>query len=215
MPLFGVDKRMKVVSVGAHPDDIELGMGGTLAKHTARGDDAQIILCTLGGVSGDPRQREEEARKGAQVLGIKKLHILDYPVSKLNKPSIEFEKIIKKVVEEINPQRIYTHSPFDYHQVHIAISKAVSNGAKEVNQILFYEYISSTTPNFIPNAYVDITKYIDLKIKSASQHKSQSVRLYIKPNVIRSLANTRYISAKLGSNPSGLAEAFVINKMIL
>jgi LmbE family N-acetylglucosaminyl deacetylase len=206
---------MKVVSVGAHPDDIELGMGGTIAKHTARGDETQVILVTRGGVSGDPRQREEEAHKGAKILGIKKLHILDYTVSKLNKPSIEFEKIIKKVVEEINPQRIYTHSPFDYHQVHTVVSNSVSNGAKDVNQILFYEYISSTTPYFIPNAYVDITNFMDLKIKSTIQHKSQSERLYIKPNVIRSLAKTRYIAAKLGTNPHGLAEAFVVHKMIL
>ncbi|MDE1828712.1 MAG: PIG-L family deacetylase [Thaumarchaeota archaeon] len=206
---------MKVVSVGAHPDDPELGMGGTIAKHTARGDNTEVILVTLGGVSGDPRQREEEAQKSSQILGVKKLHILDYPVSKLNKRSTELAKIIKKLVDEINPQRIYTHSPFDFHQVHTTVSNSVLNGAKDVNQILFYEYISSTTQYFIPDAYVDITSFIDLKIKSIKQHKSQLHRLYMRPNVVRSLANVRYIEAKLGSDPSGLAEAFVIQKMIL
>ena len=54
---------MRVVSIGAHPDDVELGMGGTLAKHSKRGDEIHIITCTLGigGTSGDPKAREKEA----------------------------------------------------------------------------------------------------------------------------------------------------------
>ena len=117
---------MKIVSVGSHPDDVELGMGGTLAKHKDRGDDTFVILCTLGGVSGDPRQREEEALKAINVLGVKKLRIINYPVSKLNKPTVEFEKIMKKIIDEIGPNRVYTHSPFDYHQVHVGVSKTVT-----------------------------------------------------------------------------------------
>jgi LmbE family N-acetylglucosaminyl deacetylase len=206
---------MKVVCIGAHPDDVELGMGGTLAKHVVRGDDVQIVLCTLGGVSGDPKQREEEANKAAKMLGIKGPQILDLPVSKINRSTREFEKIINKLVEETNPNRIYTHSPYDNHQVHVSVSKSVSNGVKTIKQILFYEVISSTTPYFVPNAYVDITKYIDLKIKSMGEHRSQSHRLYMHPNGARSLANTRYIWGKVGPDPNGMAEAFVINKMIL
>ena len=54
---------MIVASIGAHPDDVELGMGGTLAKHSKRGDEIHIITCILGigGISGDPKIREEEA----------------------------------------------------------------------------------------------------------------------------------------------------------
>jgi N-acetylglucosamine malate deacetylase 1 len=52
--------KMIVASIGAHPDDVELGMGGTLAKHSKRGDEIHIITCTLGigGISGDPKIRE-------------------------------------------------------------------------------------------------------------------------------------------------------------
>ena len=82
-----------VASIGAHPDDVELGMGGTLAKHSQRGDDIHIILCTLGigGTSGDPKARENEASAAAKILNAK-LHILDFPVVKLNRPSVEFER---------------------------------------------------------------------------------------------------------------------------
>ena len=206
---------MKIVSIGSHPDDVEFGMGGTLAKHKDKGDNTQVILCTLGGVSGNPKQREEEASKAAHLLGVKKLWILDYPVSKLNKPTIEFERIMKKIIDGINPHRVYTHSPFDHHQVHVSVTESVMKAANDVKQLLFYETISSTTLEFKPNAFVDITNYIDLKIKSINAHKSQSNRFYMKPNVIRSLANTRYVWGKVGTNPKGLAESFRIHKLIL
>jgi len=206
---------MKIVSVGSHPDDVELGMGGTLKKHKDCGDDAFVILCTLGGVSGDPTQREEEALEATRILGVKELRIINHPISKLNKPTIEFEKIMKKIIDEIGPNRVYTHSPFDYHQVHVAVSKMVTKAASDINQILFYETISSTTPEFKPNAFVDITKQINTKIKSVKAHKSQSNRFYIQPNTIKSLANTRYVWGKVGTNPKGLAESFRIHKFIL
>ncbi|MBI3638687.1 MAG: PIG-L family deacetylase [Thaumarchaeota archaeon] len=206
---------MKIVSVGSHPDDVELGMGGTLTKHKDCGDDTFVILCTLGGVSGDPRQREKEALEAARILGVKKLRIINYPISKLNTSTIEFEKIMKKIIDEIGPNRVYTHSPFDYHQVHVGVSKMVTRAANDIDQILFYETISSTTPEFKPNAFVDITKQINTKIRSVKAHKSQSNRFYIQPNIIKSLANTRYVWGKVGTNPKGLAESFRIHKFIL
>jgi len=205
---------MKIVSIGSHPDDVEIGTGGTLAMHHDRKNSVHIIMCTLGGVSGDPKEREEEALEAARLLGAT-LHILDYPVSKLNKPGLEFIKIIRKAINDIYPDRIYTHSPFDYHQVHVGVSESVVQVAKDVKQILFYETISSTTPEFKPDAYVDITNYMDLKIKSVSAHKTQSNRFYIQPNVVRSLANTRYVWGKVGANSNGFAEAFRIHKFIL
>jgi LmbE family N-acetylglucosaminyl deacetylase len=206
---------MKVVTIGAHPDDLEIGTAGTNAKHKDKGDETHEILCTLGGVSGDPKQRENEAREGARLLGIKKLHILDYPISKLNKQTIEFERTIKKIIDQINPDRIYTHTHHDNHQVHVTVNKSVLNVAKDVKQIMFFETLSSTTQDFKPNAFVNITNYIDLKVKSIKVHQSQSNRFYMQPNVMRSLANTRYIWGKVGLDHNGYAEAFRIHKLLL
>jgi LmbE family N-acetylglucosaminyl deacetylase len=204
----------KIISIGSHPDDVEQGMGGSLAKHSDKGDEVHIILCTLGGVSGEPKIREEEAQMAARILNAD-LHVLDYPVYKLNKPSIEFSKIISKVLEEMHPYRVYTHSPFDYHQVHAAVSESVITAAIEIGQLLFYEDISSTDPQFRPNAYVDITEYIDLKIKSLDAHRTQLSKSYLQSNVLRSLASTRYFMSKIGLNPNGMAEAFTIHKFIV
>ena len=191
-------------------------MGGTLAKHSKRGDEIHIILCTLGigGKSGDPKGREDEAYAAAKILNAK-LHILDFPVVKLNKPSIEFERVLKRTVDDINPDRLYTHSPFDYHQVHESVSECTKNAAKDIEQVLFYEVISSTSPEFRANAYVDITDYMDKRIESLAHHYTQSSKLYMQANMIRSLAHTRYVLGKIGTRHDGLAEAFAIGRMII
>ncbi|MDQ3838617.1 MAG: PIG-L family deacetylase [Thermoproteota archaeon] len=206
----------KIVCIGAHPDDVEQGMGGTIAKHTNREDDVHIVICTLGigGESGDPRTRKKEAQVAASILGAN-LHTLDYPVLKLNKPSVEFDNIMNKIIDNLSPDRLYIHSPFDYHQVHSTVSQSVIKASKDVKQVLFYEDISSTTVEFKPNAYVDITNYIDIKIRSLYVHKTQSKKLYLQSNILRSLANTRYMMGKLGSHPNGMAEAFTIHKFII
>ncbi len=191
-------------------------MGGTLAKHSKRGDELHVILCTLGigGTSGDPKAREKEAQDAAKVLNAR-LHILDYPILKLNKPSTEFEGILRKTITDIDPYRLYTHSPFDYHQVHESVSECTKNAAKDVQQLLFYEIISSTSPEFRPNAYVDITDYIDKKIEALSHHSTQSNKLYMQAHMIKSLAHTRYVLGRIGKRQGGMAEAFAIEKMVI
>jgi LmbE family N-acetylglucosaminyl deacetylase len=207
---------MKVLCIGAHPDDVELGMGGTVAKHSMRGDEVHIMICTLGigGESGDPKAREKEAAAAAQILG-GRLHIIDYPVVRLNKPSIEFERIIRNVISEMAPQRVYTHSPFDYHQVHETVCECVTNSATDVPQLLYYEVASSTSPEFRPNAYADITDHLDMKIKCLALHCTQSSKLYMQADITRSLAHTRYVLSKMGTRPNGMAEAFAVNKMLI
>jgi LmbE family N-acetylglucosaminyl deacetylase len=197
--------------IGAHPDDVELGMGGTVAKHSRRGDEVTIVICTqgIGGESGDPRLRESEARKAADILGAK-LHILDYPVLKLNTTSPEFTGLIRHIIQDIKPDRLYTHSPFDYHQVHETVSAAVLQSCWDVPQVLLFEESSSTTSEFRPNAFVDITDYMEFKVECIKSHNTQSKKLYMQENIARSLCQSRYVLSKIGKRPGGMAEAFTI-----
>lgn len=206
---------MRIVCIGAHPDDIEIGTAGTMAMHKERGDEVHGILCTLGGVRGSPEGREKEAREAADILGFR-LHSLDYPASKLNKSSEEFVLIISKLIKDIAPDRIYTHSPLEYHQVHTSVANSVFEASKAVDQVLCYEVTASTTTHFRPNAFVEITEFIEPKLRSLAAHKSQIAdRFYIQPNVIRSIANTRYVWGKVGTDPNGLAEAFQVHRFVL
>lgn len=206
----------KVLCIGAHPDDSELGMAATLAKHRDLGDEAHIIICSLGigGESGDPKIRESEATEAANILGAR-LNILDYPVTKLNKPSPEFYQTICKAIEDLHPDRVYTHSPYDYHQVHETVSECVSRAARDIPQLLYYEVASSTSPDFRPNAYSDVTDYIQHKIRCLAAHRTQSSKLYMQESIIKSLAHSRYVLSKIGTKPNGLAEAFYVGRLIL
>lgn len=208
-----VTSSRKILCIGAHPDDVELGMGGTVAKHSARGDDVTIVICTqgIGGESGDSKLRELEARNAAEILGAK-LRIMDYPVLKLNTISMEFTKLIRQIIEEISPDRLYTHSPYDYHQVHESVSASVLASSWDIPQVLHYEESSSTTCEFRPNAFVDITDYIQYKIECIRSHATQSKKLYMKENITRSLAQSRYVINKIGKKPDGMAEGFAISR---
>jgi LmbE family N-acetylglucosaminyl deacetylase len=210
---------MKVLCIAAHPDDAEMGMGGTIAKHAETEDEIHILTCTLGGVHGDPATRMKEAQQGARTLGVREemLHFLDYPITKLNKPSKEFTVVLNDFIAELSPERIYVHSPHDYHQVHVTIGRTLLKLAESENlrQLLCYEVNSSTSRDFKPDAFVDITEYIELKVQSVLAHKSQSARLYTQPNVVRSLCNIRYAREKVGTDPNGMAEAFSIAKYLI
>jgi LmbE family N-acetylglucosaminyl deacetylase len=191
-------------------------MAGTVAKHADRGDEVYIVICTLGigGASGDPRIREEEAMKASRILGARLL-LIDYPVIKLNRHSSEFTDILRRKIQGILPDRIYTHGLSDYHQVHEAVSRSTLDAASDVHQILFYEEASSTSPDFRPNAYVDITDYMHLKLQSLKSHSTQAEKLYIQENITRALAHTRYILGKIGTRRDGMAEAFSIFRFLV
>jgi LmbE family N-acetylglucosaminyl deacetylase len=195
-------------------------MGGTIARHVDRGDDVYILTCTLGGVHGDPQARKKEAQAGTRILGVSndRLKFLDYPISKLNSPSADLSQALKEHIDDIDPDRLYVHSPEDYHQVHVTIGATVLRLAElddGLREVLCYEVISSTSRDFNPNAFVDITNYMDLKVESILAHKSQSTRLYTQPNVIRALGNIRYAREKVGTDPEGMAEGFEIAKYVV
>jgi hypothetical protein len=78
-----------------------------------------------------------------------------------------------------------------------------------------FEIISSTTPEFRANAYVDITDYIHKKIECVAYHNTQSCKLYMQTHIIRSLAHTRYLIGRIGTTPDGMAEAFTIRRKLI
>lgn len=168
---------MKILAIGAHPDDVELAMAGTLIKHRKVGDDVKILICTKGGVDNNPI-RVEEAKNAVEIIGAR-LDIWDYPVTKLNRYNKKFSILLNDFIDSNKPDRIYVHSMYDLHQVHVNVSKCTLTASKNIKQIIFYESLSSTTKDFKPNAYVDITNEIEEKIRSIETHRTQTHRLYM------------------------------------
>ena len=163
---------MRIIVFGAHPDDMEIGMGGTIAKHVEAGDDILMVVATV------PSQRElrtQEARAGAEVLGAR-LEILDIPPDDLgvNRRTIrEFDRLLTSV----DPHLVYTHWDQDSHQDHNAVSRAIlAAGRRNRCSVLMYEQTipGGVTPGgFKAQSFVDITDYIDRKCRSILVHRTQ------------------------------------------
>ncbi|MDQ0173378.1 PIG-L deacetylase family protein [Paenibacillus tundrae] len=171
-----IKKRNLIIT--AHPDDAEITMGGTIKKMTTLGHEVKnLIIC----LPSEPEIRIDEAKKSAKLLG------MDVEFLEKNKTSIAedhtlFYLITKldRVIEEYQPDSIYTHFIKDSHQDHRIVAQAVLTCfRKHKCDLLSFEQINQnnliTSNQFIPNLYVDISEYFQEKIKSLEIHKSQMV----------------------------------------
>lgn len=163
----------RVLAIGSHPDDIELGCGGALLAHRAAGDNITMLVLTggdRGPVSSTERdQRRQEQEAAAQMLGARLLWggLKDCTLSH----NQELISVIEGVIHEIQPDVIYVHATDDSHQDHIAAARGTLSAARHRSTIL--HYMSPSTLTFQPNLYVDITDHIDGKLAMLSCHHSQ------------------------------------------
>jgi LmbE family N-acetylglucosaminyl deacetylase len=164
---------MHVLAIGAHPDDVELGCGGALLRHCARGDDISILIMTRGerGVF-ERRSRFDEQRRAARILGAE-LHwgpFIDGEV--VFGP--ELVRTIDEVIDASGADVVYTHAADDSHQDHRATSQASLAAGRRLSSILFYE--TPSTQRFQPTVFIDVQNEIDSKLALVHSHASQVER---------------------------------------
>lgn len=178
-----------VLAIGAHPDDIEIGIGATLAAHQAAGDTLVNLVVSGGGIGGSASARRAEAEAAAAVVGARLIH-LDFADTQLD-PASGVITAIEEVVGEVIPDQIYTHSVHDRHQDHRATVEAVQIAARTVPSIACFQSPSSTT-GYRPDQFVDVEETLHLKLRMLAAHASQSHRSYMQEDVVR--ATARYWS---------------------
>ncbi|MEM9458357.1 MAG: PIG-L family deacetylase [Myxococcota bacterium] len=177
--------RTTILAVGAHPDDVEIGCGGTLALHASRGDRIVILTLSSGARAGDPRQRREESRAAAARLGAE-LVIGSLPDTKMS-DGPETIEVISKVVAEHQPSVVYVHSGVDRHQDHRAVHKATMVAARSVPSVYCYQS-PSTTVEFSPRRFVSIDGCLDEKQALIQYYASQTAKDYLCPQLIEATA---------------------------
>ncbi len=173
---------MNILAIGAHFDDLELGCGGTLAKHVASGDNVYAYVATVSGFMNPENQvvREnetalEEGRKAMEILGAKLtcgyFHTLE----------VEFNESLNvqivRIVQDRKIDTVYTHWVGDIHHDHQAVAKASLHSCRHVPRMLMYRsnWYHSTL-DFRGAFHVDITDYLDKKMDSLRAHKSEMDR---------------------------------------
>jgi LmbE family N-acetylglucosaminyl deacetylase len=204
-----MDENNTVLALGAHPDDLELGCGATLAKLIARGASVCAVIFTDGSKGGPGVDRGEETRSALGSLGVQAIHQHRFPDTRLREHLNELIATIERHVREISPARVYTMFHGDRHQDHRAIHEASIVACRRVPQILAYETPSSY-PNFVPTVFEPVDDFIERKVEALKLHKSQGERLYMHEEKIRSAAHFRGVQVDLGQT-----EGFIPYKLVL
>lgn len=179
---------MKILAIGAHPDDIEIGCGGTLLylKQTYQAE-LHMLLMTQGEAIHSPKvKREQEQAVACQILGIHKCFCAHASDTTINlRFAIQF---IEKIIDQVHPDYIFTHYEQDTHQDHRVLSQATTSACRNRLNLLYYESLSSE--NFQPTLLVDISETLQKKCEAVRAHKSQEKRLQL-VNYVKMLATFR------------------------
>ena len=196
---------MRILAIGAHPDDVEFGCGGTLIKYARQGHDVSLLVMTDGGGGGVGRIRRQEQQAAGDILGVSRLYWGEYPDTAipLDRESIQR---VERVILDVRPDFIFVHSQDDTHQDHRHLSVATITATRYTRNVLFYE--GPTTQNFSPNVFVDIDGVLQDKIVALQAHGSQVTKTNIDGmnilDIVQSSAHFRGIQGRVRN-----AEAFV------
>jgi LmbE family N-acetylglucosaminyl deacetylase/CheY-like chemotaxis protein len=179
-----------VLAIGAHPDDVEIGVGGILAAHSRAGDSVTILTLSRGSRGGDADSRQHESLASADRLGAR-LFLKDLIDTEISGGGTTV-RLIEEVVNEIQPTIVYTHSEHDRHQDHRAVSEATLVATRKVGTVACYQSPSATI-DFRPTRFVRIDDYLGEKLQLLECFASQTAtRDYLDPGFVT--ATARYWS---------------------
>ncbi|MFN0246560.1 MAG: PIG-L deacetylase family protein [Kofleriaceae bacterium] len=172
------EKGGRVLAFGAHPDDLEVGAGGLLARLAAEGADVTMAIVSI---PSNAEQRRREAYAGADILDAE-LFILyeDKPCRVEDIPMHELVRRFDNIVGDVRPDLVITHSANDLHWDHGLVNRATVSALRRTPCDLL-AFLSSPEMNAQARAigacFADISKTMDKKIRAISAHESQVPKL--------------------------------------
>lgn len=176
----------RVLAIGAHPDDVEIGCGGILLNHRNAGDDICILTLSRGECGGQTGVRSEEAMLASSFLGAE-LILGEFDDTKITEGAESIETI-SAAINKFAPTVVYTHSLHDAHQDHRNTHRASVVAARGVRKLECYQSPSSTI-QFNPSRFVDITQALPEKQKLLSCYQSQREKcVYLRSSLIEATA---------------------------
>lgn len=181
--------KVDILAIGAHPDDVELGCGGTIAKMISEGKTVAIIDLTRGelGTRGTDKTRKQEAADAANILGISARENLEMKDGFLEN-SEEYQMRIVKMIRKYQPEIVLANATDDRHPDHAKAAKLVSDacflsGLKKIETALDGENQEFWRPMHIfhfiqwkeiePDFVIDISDFMEKKIEACMAYKTQ------------------------------------------
>lgn len=174
---------MNVLAIGAHFDDVELGCGGTIARHARAGDNVTVYVATVSGYSNQHNLQVRkndvalsEARAAMNVLGV-----TDLVCGQFRTLEVEFidplNVEIIRLVEDRKIDLVLSHWPGDIHHDHQAVARAAIHSCRHVpRQLLYRSNWYHSTADFRGNFYVDVTDTWETKRGAIEAHVSELER---------------------------------------
>ena len=176
--------QLDILAFGAHPDDVELFAGGTMAKMASLGHVTGIVDMSRGelGTRGTPELRKKEAKEAARVLGLKIRENLGFPDGEVPVTPRARLKVIR-ILRKYRPRIVLTHYWDDKHPDHVSTSRLVSeavhhSGLAKIKTgqeryrpqtILYFKL----TPGLIPSFIVDISDHREQRKAAIAAYRSQ------------------------------------------
>ncbi|MCW4048011.1 MAG: PIG-L family deacetylase [Candidatus Bathyarchaeota archaeon] len=197
-----------ILAVGAHPDDIELGCGGTLYKATKRGTRVIAIFLTKGEKSGKAETRVKESTDALHVLGVNEVYFEGFPDTEIP-DSFRAVNYLEQFAVKYKPDVVFTHTVNDTHQDHRRVGWLSMSAFRNVPKILAYETPRVRPAHFLPSFFVDITGCVGKKSEALKCHVSQQEKRYLAYESTVNLASFR--GSQVGVRE---AEAFEIVKYV-
>jgi bacillithiol biosynthesis deacetylase BshB1 len=191
------DSPLDLLAIGAHPDDCDISVGGTLALAASQGFAAGILDLTAGelGTNGTPEIRAREAEAAARVLGLTGRWCGGLPDGGLNALDVRHERVLVGWLRRLRPAIVLSHFPKDRHPDHIQASalverawyhaglvryEAATVGGKSGNALEPFRpkarYWFASRVGFHPSIVVDVTSTWETKREAILAHKSQVIR---------------------------------------
>lgn len=200
-----------VLAIGAHPDDLELAIGGTLAR-LAR--EAVRVVMAIVSIPADYASRRAEAERAADILGCELRLLVDNACARIDDmKNYQLVGMLDALVRELQPAAVFTHSASEFHRDHVAVHNACLS-TQRLKLFDFFQFNPTMTRavpvSFHPRAYIDVTSTIELKMQAIAAHTSQFGARGLEAEMYRDLArlNGRMVGVKY-------AEGLDVGRMLL
>jgi N-acetylglucosamine malate deacetylase 1 len=216
------------MAIGAHPDDLEILCGGTLARYVAEGHDVVMCHIARGDRGSYEHGREEiaairdaEARAAAAVIGAE-YQALGVADGEVNAADPEQRRLVTEAIRQARPDVVIAHAPGDYMTDHVEASRLAFDTSflatlplfetdspylPDVPALAYMETVSGN--DFVPVEFVDISEYLETKLGALARHQSQLTWLSDHDGVDM-LEQVRTVSRSRGLQCGvGYAEGFV------
>jgi bacillithiol biosynthesis deacetylase BshB1 len=212
-----------ILVFGPHPDDAELGMGGSILKLARQGHTVHIVDMTNGEPTpfGSVETRAKEAAAAAKVLGVERT-LLGLPNREVVH-SLESRHKVAAVIRQHRADWLFVPYPLDAHPDHVAVTKICEDarfdakltkssipGEPYYPKRIIYYFCTHLRLNFTPNFCIDISDTIDQKIQSVKCYESQFVgNSAFVPEMVKTI--TAYFGSRIGT---AFAEPFFTYEML-